>query len=178
MNALPRHESIDGASHRRGAAAARSGTAMARNPSRARQPASACRNAAANASWADWFWQFQAFQVHAVRDALTVYNHCLTSLASLHDAQSAGAACQAALGDWVACVEGIQHEWLALSKAMPEDALAAFGWRLKPGVRLWQAKPLHEGTPDLFEQSRLGVEMLLRPWMPAPDLDHTDDFVA
>ncbi len=178
MNALPHHEGFDGASPRRGAAAARSGTAMARNPSRARQPASACRNAAANASWADWFWQFQAFQVHAVRDVLTVYNHCVASLASSRDAQTAGAACQAALRDWAACVDGVQHEWLALSKAMPADALAAWGWRLKPGARLGQAEKPHEGTPDLFEQSRLGVEMLLRPWLPAPDLDHTDDFVA
>jgi hypothetical protein len=32
--------------------------------------------------------------------------------------------------------------------------------------------------PDVFEQSRLGVEILLRPWLGAPDLDHTDEFVA
>jgi len=151
---------------------------MATNPSRSLEPSSSCRVATTHATWADWCWQFQAFQVHAVRDVLTVYNHCVASLASSRDAQTAGEACQAALRDWMACVDGVQHEWFALSKAMPPDALAAFGWRLKPGVRQGDAETPHEGTPDLFEQSLLGVEMLLRPWMPAPDLDHTDEFVA
>jgi hypothetical protein len=116
--------------------------------------------------------------VHAVRDMLTVYNHCAMSLASSRDAQAVGAACQAALCDWMACVDGAQHEWLALSKAVPEDALAALGWRLKPGARIGAGNTPHEDAPDLFRQSRLGVEMLLRPWMPASDLDHTDEFVA
>jgi len=151
---------------------------MARTSSRPPQPASARRDATSNATWAGWFWQFQAFQVHAMRDLLAVYNHSIASMATARDPQAAGTACQAALRDWVACIDAVQHEWLALSKAMPEDALAALGWRLKPGVRLGQAEKPDDGTPDLFEQSRLGVEMLLRPWMPAPDLDHTDEFVA
>jgi hypothetical protein len=151
---------------------------MARNPSHPPEPAPACRDATTNATWADWFCQYQAFHVRAVRDVLTVYNHCVMSLASSRDAQTAGAACQAALRDWVACVDGVQHEWLALSKAMPEDALAALGWRLKPGAGPKDSERPHEGMPDVFEQSRLGVEMLLRPWLPAPDLDHTDEFVA
>jgi len=151
---------------------------MARSPARSPQSASTRQDATASVPWADWFWQFQAFQVRAVRDALSVYNRGLASLAAARDPQAAAAACQATLRDWAACVDGVQHEWLELSKAMPEDALAASGWRLKPAVRRTQAHEHHAEGPDLFEQSRLGVEMLLRPWMPAPDLDHTDEFVA
>jgi len=146
---------------------------MARTPQSPPKPASTAQPA----TWADWLSKFQAFQVHALRDALMVYNDCFMSLASSRDARSAGAACQAALGEWLACLEGMQREWFALSKAVPEDALAAAGWRLKPGtLRAGDEPPA--GAPSLLEQSRLGVEMLLRPWMPAPDLDHTDEFVA
>jgi len=131
-----------------------------------------------NLAWADWFWQFQAFQVRSVRDALSVYNRCFTSLASVRDPKTAGAACQSVMRDWADCADGVQREWLDLAKAMPQDALAAAGWRLKPGVRSARAHEPHAPGPDLFEQSRLGMEMLMRPWMPAPDLDHTDEFVS
>lgn len=150
---------------------------MAGTRQRLPNPASACQPAAATATWADWFGQFQAFQVHAARDMLSVCNRCTASLASSRDAQAIAAACRVTVSDWVAWAEGVQHEWLALSKAVPEDALAALGWRLKPGARRGD-DGLHAGAPDLLEQSRLGVELLLRPWMPAPDLDHTDEFVA
>jgi len=151
---------------------------MARSPARQPQPASSPPDANAGASWADWFWQFQAFQVRAVRDTLSVYNRCLAALAAARDPQAAGAACQSGLREWVACVDGVQHEWLELFKAVPQEALAAAGWRLKPGVRHAPAHEPHAAGPDLFEQSRLGMEMLMRPWMPAPDLDHTDEFVS
>lgn len=150
---------------------------MARTRQRLPKPASTCQAATTAVTWADWYGQFQALQVHAARDMLTVCNRCAASLASSRDAQAVAAACQANMTDWVACVEGVQQEWLALAKAVPEEALAAFGWRLKPGARRGDDVP-HAGAPDLFEQSRLGVELLLRPWMPAPDLDHTDEFVA
>lgn len=150
---------------------------MARIPTSLPDPAGPPQGTTDAATWAEWLGKLQAFQVHAVRDMLTVYNRCVASLASSRDAQGVGAAWQAALSDWVACVDGVQHEWFALSKAVPEDALAAVGWRLKPGARRIE-DDAHGGAPDLFEQSRLGVEMLLRPWMPAPDLDHTDEFVA
>jgi len=150
---------------------------MARTRQRLPNPASSCQPAATTATWTDWFGQFQAFQVHAARDMLTVCNRCTASLASSRDAQAVAAACQATVSDWVAWVEGVQHEWLALAKAVPEDALAALGWRLRPGARRDDDDP-QAGAPDLLEQSRLGVELLLRPWMPAPDLDHTDEFVA
>ncbi|MBW8756345.1 MAG: hypothetical protein JF586_01925 [Burkholderiales bacterium] len=150
---------------------------MARTLPSLPEPTSTRGQAAPSATWSDWFWKFQAFQVHAARDVLAVCNQGVTSLASTRDALSLVAASQAVLVDWVACVDGAQHEWLALAKAVPEDALAALGWRLRPGVRRVGVEP-HAGVPDLFEQSRLGVEMLLRPWMPVPGLDHTDEFVA
>jgi len=151
---------------------------MARPQARAPQRVSTPAEAPTAATWADWFGQFQSFQVHAAHDMLAAYNRWLAALASSRDAQAVGAAFQATLGDWMACADSVQHEWLALSKAVPEDALAALGWRLRPGARSARDAGAHEGAPDLFEQSRLGVEMLMRPWMPAPDLDHTDEFVA
>lgn len=150
---------------------------MARTPTRLPEPATPPQGTTNAATWAEWLGRFQAFQVHAVRDTLAVYNRCVAALASSHDAQTAGAAWQAALSDWVACIDSVRDEWFALSKAVPEDALAAAGWRLKAGARRAGHEP-HEAAPDLFEQARLGVEMLMRPWMPAPDLDHTDEFVA
>lgn len=141
------------------------------------QPALTARRTTEVATWAGWLGNLQALQVDAARDMLTACNRHVAALASSHDAQAVGAAFLSALGDWVACVDRVQREWLALSRAVPDEALAAAGWRLKPGVRCIGSAP-HGGTPDLFEQSRLGVEMLLRPWLPAPDLDHTDEFVA
>jgi hypothetical protein len=141
------------------------------------EPAPGARRTTEVATWAGWFGNLQALQIDAARDMLTACNRHVAALAASHDAQAVGAAFLSALGDWVACVDRVQHEWLALSRAVPDEALAAAGWRLKPGVRRAQDDP-HGGTPDLLEQSRLGVEMLLRPWLPAPGLDHTDEFVA
>lgn len=150
---------------------------MARTPTRRPEPPAPPQGTTNAATWAEWLGKLQAFQMQAVRDMLTGYNRFVASLASSRDVQAVEAAWQAALSDWMACVDGAQHEWFALSKALPEDALAAVGWRLKPGARRAGDEP-HHAAPDLVEQSRLGVEMLLRPWMPAPDLDHTDEFVA
>jgi len=152
---------------------------MARKPSRVQAPASSHRPPeAASPAWADWFGGFQAIQVHAVRDMLAVCNRYAAALAASRDAQALMIANQAAMSDWVACIDGVQHEWLALAKAVPADALAAAGWRLKPGAGDPGSAKSDDGEPDLFKQSWLGVEMLLRPWMPTPDLDHTDEFVA
>jgi len=150
---------------------------VARIATRPPEPALTAPSTTDVATWAGWFGNVQALQLHAARDMLTACNRYVAALASSHDAQAVGAAFQAALGDWVACVDRVQHEWLALSRAVPDEALAAAGWRLKPGVRRAQDDP-HGGTPDLFEQSRLGVELLLRSWLPASDLDHTDEFVV
>ena len=54
---------------------------MARAQARVPEPTPSHQDATTTATWADWFWKFQAFQVHAVRDMLTVYNHCAMSLA-------------------------------------------------------------------------------------------------
>jgi hypothetical protein len=132
----------------------------------------------ASAGWGDWLGGLLAFQVHAVRDVLTVYDRYLMALASSRDAQAIMTANQTAVRDWVACIDGFQHELLALQKVVPADALSAMGWRLRRGALDAEDSKTHEGAADLLEQSRLGVEMLLRPWMPASDLDHTDEFVA
>jgi len=150
---------------------------MARIATRPPEPPLPARSTTTVATWAGWFASLQALQIHAARDVLTVCNRYVAALAASHDPQALGAAFQAALGDWVACVDRVQHECLALSTAVPADALAAVGWRLKPGARRVEDEP-HGGAPDFFEQSRLGAELLLRPWLPAPDLDHTDEFVA
>jgi len=152
---------------------------MARTPSRVQAPASSGRpSEAASANWGDWLGGLLAFQAHAMRDVLTVYDRYVTALASSRDAQAIMTANQAAMRDWVACIDGFQHELLALQKVVPADALSAMGWRLRPGALAAEHSKTHEGTADLLERSRLGVEMLLRPWMPASDLDHTDEFVA
>lgn len=151
--------------------------ARTHSPARAPAPAAGPVQAAPPATWVDWFGRFQAFQVHALRDTLTVYNRYLAALAASRDPQAVTTANQAAASAWASCVDGIVHQWNDLAKAVPADALAAAGWRLKRGaLATADAKP-HE-SPDLLEQSRLGLEMLLRPWMPAPGLDHTDEFVA
>jgi len=129
-------------------------------------------------TWGPWAVRFHAFQVHAVRDMLIVCTRQATALSASYDVQTFVTACQRAATDWAACIDSIQHEWLALSEVLPGEALAAMGWRLKPGTGRLEGTGVSGSTPDLFEQSRLGAELLLRPWLPAPDLDHTDEFVA
>jgi hypothetical protein len=133
---------------------------------------------AAPPTWADWLRDFQGFQLRAGSDMLAVYNRSVAAMASSRDPHSLTAAVQAAMGDWVACVDTLGHRWQELAKAVPPDAMAAMGWRLKPGAQAASDPSVHPGQPDLVEQSRLGLEFLLRPWMPAADLDHTDEFVA
>lgn len=149
---------------------------MARAHSHVQAPASPEQTV--SPTWADWFSGFQLFQVQAARDMLAMYNRYLAALGSSRDPQSIMSANQAAASDWQTCVDGIRDRWQQLATAVPADAMAATGWRLKPGVNPIAGSDVHDSRPDLFEQSRLGVEMLLRPWMPAPDLDHTDEFVA
>lgn len=151
--------------------------ARAHSPAHAPAPTAQPVEAAPPATWADWFGRFQALQVHALRDTLTVYNRYLAALAASRDPQAVTTANQAAASGWAACVDGIVRQWNDLARAVPADALAATGWRLKRGAHAAAPNPLGE-APDFLEQSRLGVEMLLRPWLPAPGLDHTDEFVA
>jgi len=128
--------------------------------------------------WVPWAGRFQEFQVHAVCDMLAVCNRQFAALSASCDIPTFMSAWQQAATDWAACIDGLQHEWLALSKAVPGEALAAMGWRLKPGTGGLEDTGIPEAPPDLFEQSRLGAEWLLRPWLPASGLDHTDEFVA
>jgi hypothetical protein len=78
----------------------------------------------------------------------------------------------------MACIEDAQRQWAELARLVPPEAWSILGWRLKPGACASGDSTLDEAPRDLFEQSKLGVEMLLRPWMTAPDLEHTDEFVA
>jgi hypothetical protein len=134
--------------------------------------------APATTTWAEWPWRLQAFQVHAVRDVLGVFNHHVGALLAARDAQAFGAAQQAFVGDWLGCVEGVQRRWVTLACAVPPEALNASGWRLTPAARGLVATQPGAGAPDLFGQARLGLEVLLRPWLPATDLDHTEEFTA
>jgi hypothetical protein len=152
---------------------------MARHRSPPQAAASPDRPAVAVPStWADWWRQFQGLQVRAGSDMLGVCNRSFAAMASSRDPRAFTAAVQAAMGDWVAYVETVGHRWQELAKAVPPDAMAASGWRLKPGVPAVPDSSVQPGKLDPVEQSRLAFEYLLRPWMPAPDLDHTDEFVA
>jgi hypothetical protein len=109
---------------------------------------------------------------------LSVFNRYMVALGAARDLQAVGEAQRAAVGDWVAWYEGAQGQWAELTRSLPPEALAATGWRLKPAAGGPAATDAGQASPDLFEQSKLGFEMLLRPWLPAPDLEHTDEFVA
>jgi len=150
--------------------------------SRSRAPTTASTDTSGGlapaATWIDWISAVQAFQVHAVRDALGAWNSQLAAWGAVRDIPSLVTANRSALADWASCLDGIHREWLALAQAIPAEALAAAGWRLRPGAHEGAAADSVSEAPDLVEQARLGFEMLMRPWMPAPDLDHTDEFVA
>jgi hypothetical protein len=129
-------------------------------------------------TWSQWPWKLQAFQVRATRDMLGVFTRYMAALGAARDLQAVGEAQRAVVGDWMAWSEGVQQQWAELTRSVPPEAWAATGWRLKPAASASAAADAGEGSPDLFEQSKLGFEMLLRPWVPAPDLEHTDEFVA
>lgn len=152
---------------------------MTRHRSPPQSAASPARPVAAAApTWADWWRQWQGFQMRAGGDMLGVCNRSFAGMASSRDPHSFSAAVQASMGDWVAYVETLGHRWQELAKAVPPDAMAAMGWRLKPHAHAVADSSVPPGKTDPVEQSRLAFEYLLRPWMPAPDLDHTDEFVA
>jgi len=129
------------------------------------------------ATWVDWLDGTWAFQVHVARDVLGAWNRQVAALCAVRDMPSLMSANEAAMDDWRSCLYGIHHEWLALATVVPPDALSAAGWRLRPGTS-GAAAGEGSNSPDLLEQSRLGFEMLMRPWLPATELDHTDEFVA
>lgn len=139
------------------------------------QPAVA---ASAPPSWAEWPAKLQTFQVHLARDMFGVFTRYVGGLAAARDLQAVADAQRTGIAEWMAWVEDAQRQWIELSRALPPEALGAAGWRLKPAARASKASEGGEDSRDLFEQSKLGFEMLLRPFMPAPDLEHTDEFVA
>jgi hypothetical protein len=150
---------------------------MARTASRPTAPRPASP-APESTSWSQWPAKLQAFQVHAALDGLGVFSRYVAALAASRDVAAIGQAQQALAGDWVACIEGVQRRWAELGGSLPPPALAALGWRLKRGTGGAADDAADESLPSLVEQSRLGFEMLLRPWMEPPDLAHTDEFVA
>lgn len=128
-------------------------------------------------TWGDWSLKLQASQVHAARDMLGVLSRYAAALGAARGVDAVRDAQRAVVGEWAACLESAQREWAQLALAVPTAALSACGWRLKPGAGLAEADGVGS-RPNLFEQSKLGIEMLLRPWIDAPDLEHTDEFVA
>ena len=132
----------------------------------------------ASVTWADWPWRLQAFQVHAARDMLGVFNRYVGALVGAREIQAVTEAQRTVVADWMACIEGVHKEWVELARAVPPEAWTAYGWRLKPAALAPAGTKGSEGSPDLSEQPKLALEMLLRPWLPAADLEHTDEFVA
>ena len=129
-------------------------------------------------SWSQWPLKVQKLQFNVASDMLGVFSRYVSALAAARDVQSLGEAQRTVVADWVACIDGAQRQWAELAGAVPPEAWNAIGWRLKPGAGASTEATADEAPRDLFEQSRLGIEMLLRPWIDAPDLDHTDEFVA
>lgn len=129
-------------------------------------------------NWAQWAWKVQAFPLQMADDLLGVFNRYLGALSAARDAQGIGQIQQTAVGDWMACLEGIQGRWAELARQAPSEAWTAWGWPPRhPGLAA--AVTDHgEDARDPIEQSKLAAEMLLRPWVQPPDLDHTDEFVA
>jgi hypothetical protein len=129
-------------------------------------------------SWSQWPLKVQMLQFNAANDMLGVLSRHVAALASARDVQALGEAQRTVVADWVACVDGAQRQWMELARVVPPEAWNAIGWRLKPGAGASIEATAGEGPRSLFEQSKLSIEMLFRPWIDAPDLEHTDEFVA
>jgi len=129
-------------------------------------------------SWSQWPLQVQRLQFNAASDMLGVFSRYVSALAAARDVQALGQAQRTIVADWAACIDGAQRRWAELASGVPPEAWNAIGWRLKPGAGGSTEAAADEVPRNLFEQSKLGIEMLLRPWIDAPDLDHTDEFVA
>ena len=128
--------------------------------------------------WWQWPWKVQTLQFNAANDVLGILSRHVAALAAARDAQAIGEAQRTVVADWMTCIENAQRQWAALARLVPPEAWSSIGWRLKPAAHTAPDSAAHDIPRDLFEQSKLGIEMLLRPWMPAPDLEHTDEFVA
>ena len=129
--------------------------------------------------WPQLLLKLQAFQVHAACDMLGMFGRYAAALAAARDASTVGQAQRAIVEDWAASMEHLQKELAELPLAVPPEALAALGWRLKHGAEAAAVRSSgQEPLPGVLEQARLGIEMLLRPWIGAPDLEHTDEIVA
>jgi hypothetical protein len=129
-------------------------------------------------SWPQWPLKVQTLQLDAATDMLGVFSRYVAALAAARDARALGEAQRTLAAGWTACIEDAQRQWAELARLAPPEAWSSIGWRLKPSARAASDSAAREAPCDLFEQSKLGIEMLLRPWMAAPDLDHTDEFVA
>lgn len=144
-----------------------------------RQPAAPPRaSAPASPSWAQWPLKVQTLQFDSAMDMLGVFSRHVAALTAAGDAAAIGAAQRTVVAEWMACVEGAQRQWAELAHLAPPEAWNAIGWRVKPAAHASAGSAPDEAPRDLFEQSKLGIELLLRPWMPVPDLDHTDEIVA
>jgi len=122
--------------------------------------------------------KLQAFQIHAAQDMLGVFTRYVGALGSARGASAIGDAQKSILNDWIACMESLQREWSELALAVPPEAWSALGWRIKPGAQPSVDAGIDAPLPKLLEQAELSIEMLLRPWVGAPDLAHADEFVA
>ena len=150
---------------------------MARTP-RASTPPTAVAAAAPEADWTRWPLKLQALHAHAALGLMGVFGRYAAALTGARDVQGIGQAQRLAVADWAAWAEDVQRDWAELARLVPAQAWSTTGWRLKPLSPAATPDTPVDTVPDAFEQSKLGFEMLLRPWMPAPDLDHTDEFVA
>jgi len=129
-------------------------------------------------TWREWPWRFQEFQLHTARDMLQFGNEYVAAMTAARDAQAVVRAQQALALAWKACIDSVGQRWTALAQVVPVDAWTAVGWRPKMRAQAHAEAPESEAPVDLLEQARLGAELLLRPWVAAPDLQHTDEFVA
>lgn len=150
---------------------------MARSQRPSAQP-SAAKAEPASPAWSRWPVEAQWLQFNAALGMLGVASRHVAALTAARDLQGLGDAQRAAFADWTAWAEDVHRQWAELARLVPADAWTTVGWRLKPAAQAATHGAAVETSHDVFEQSKLGVEMLLRPWMPAPDLDHTDEFVA
>ena len=128
--------------------------------------------------WREWPGRLQEFQVHTARDVLQLGNEYVAAMTVARDAQAIVQARQALALAWKACIESVGQRWAALAQGVPVDAWTAIGWRPKVRARAHAEALEGEAPVDLIEQARLGAELLLRPWVAAPGLAHTDEFVA
>ena len=133
---------------------------------------------AGSPSGSPWPLKVQTLQVHAATDMLGVFSRYVAALTAARDAKAIGDAQRTVVAGWMACIVDAQRRWAELARLVPPEAWTALGWRVEPQARASLDSVVDDIPRDLFEQSKLGIEMLWRPWMTAHDLEHTEEFVA